>query len=62
MEHGGRHGEHSHLPVVIGLIVLLRSKLGDTSYENLIVIIFKWWIGLAALGFSFLYIYSHYFR
>ena len=35
--------------LVLGTIAIARAKLGDAGYEKIVITVFKWWFGLAAV-------------
>jgi hypothetical protein len=50
------------IPIILGLIFLARSKLGNASYNNFVLTVFKWWIIASVAAFACLYVYSHFIR
>jgi hypothetical protein len=48
--------------IVLGLIALARLRLGDASYEKIVLTLFAWLFGATAAFFIGAYIYSHVFR
>ncbi len=50
------------VPIVLVIIFLLRTKLGDATYDQIVIAGFKWLFILTGAAFVCLYIYSHYLR
>jgi hypothetical protein len=47
--------------MILGTIALARAKLGDASYEKIVITVFKWWFGLAAAAIVGLIVYRRVF-
>lgn len=48
--------------IVLGLIAFARFRLGDASYEKIVLTLFACLFGATAIFFIGAYIYSHVFR
>ena len=46
---GGKMTGGLVIVLVLGTIAIARAKLGDAGYEKIVITVFKWWFGLAAV-------------
>jgi len=50
------------IAAVLGIIFIARKKMGDATYDQIVISAFKWLFIFSAAVLACLYIYSHYLR